>query len=111
MSSYKNKTLPQKQERNEEISEASGGIVDIPVVVEPVVVPVPLAIVGVPIEVQRVPVAVRAAQNCAKYLLYHHPLNTLGVESHSASQCLNTLHQVSSFFEVSSYTTLSQTSG
>ncbi|MCR4322764.1 MAG: hypothetical protein NUV61_01620, partial [Candidatus Azambacteria bacterium] len=33
----------------------------------------------------------------AKHLPYHHPSNTLRVESNPASQCLNASRQVSSF--------------
>lgn len=40
--------------------------------------------------------------------LYHHPLNALRVEYHSASKCHSTPHQVSSFFEVSTYTSLAR---
>ncbi len=38
-------------------------------------------------------------RNYAKYLLCHHPLNALEVESNPASQCLNISHQVSSFLK------------
>ena len=64
-------------------------VVGVEVVVKPVVVPVPLERVVVPIEVQHVTVAVRTAKNCIECLLCHHPLNTLGVVSYSASHSVD----------------------
>ena len=51
-------------------------MVRIPVIVEPVDVPVPLAIV--PVEVQHVTVAVRVAQKCIACHPFHCPLIILG---------------------------------
>ena len=62
-----------------------GRIVGVPIIVEPVVVPVPLAIV-MPLEVENVTVAIRIAKDCIKCLPYHHPSNALRVVSYPASQ-------------------------
>ena len=59
--SYKNKTLPLR-ERNEENSTQSRGVVAVPVVVKPVVVPVPPAFVKV--KVTDVQVGIRVAVAC-----------------------------------------------
>ena len=48
---------------NDEICERRGRVVGVPVVVEPVVVPVPPA--AVPVQVLDVQVAVRVAESCA----------------------------------------------
>jgi hypothetical protein len=58
MDNFKNKTLPTKsQERNRKICDGSRWILTIPVVVEPVVVPIGLAIV--PVEIVDIQVTVR----------------------------------------------------
>lgn len=58
-----NKTLPiQNRERSEENCETSGEVPIVPVVVEPVRVPVPPAVI-VPIEVEHVTVAVRVHES------------------------------------------------
>jgi hypothetical protein len=60
-------------------------IVDVPVVIEPVVVPVPLTIV--PAQIQDVTVTIRVPKKHIEYRLYHHPLKPKGnlwVESYSA---------------------------
>ena len=62
-------------------------VVRVPVVVEPVAVPVPLA--AIPVEVQRIPVTVRVPQLCARQLPHHHPSKActdLQAESYLASQ-------------------------
>ena len=74
-----NKTPPPKRERNEESCENGRRVASVAIIVEPVVVPFPVAIV-VAIEVEEVPIAVGVAQYCTKCHLCHHPLNTLGVE-------------------------------
>ena|GEM_PF-1549015 len=81
--SSQNKTLP-RRERNEESCENRGRVIGIPVVVEPVVVPVPPA--AVPVEVKDVAVAVWVAKNYIGRLPHHHSLNALGVESYLASK-------------------------
>ncbi len=58
MASYKNKTLPIR-ERNEVSCEQSRGVVAVPVVVKPVVVPIPHPIVE--IQIADIEVAVRVA--------------------------------------------------
>ena len=68
---------------NEVICENRGRIVGVPVVAEPVHIPVPLAVI--PVEVQRVPLAVRTAKLCMERHPGHHPLKYLGVEPYSAS--------------------------
>lgn len=83
MDNSQRKTPPINQgRRNKESCATRRRIVGIPLIVEPIVVPVPLAII-VPVEIENVTVAIRVAKNCIKYLPYHHPLNTLGVESYS----------------------------
>ena len=72
-------------------------VVIIPIIVEPVVVPVPLTIV-ITIEIEHVPISVRVAKKCIKYRPCHHPLNTLRAVSYSASKCPSILYQVSLFF-------------
>jgi len=72
MASFQNKTLLIK-ERNKETCEHRRRVVGVPVVVEPVVVPVPLAVV--PVQVQDIAVATRTAKDCMECLLCHHPLN------------------------------------
>jgi hypothetical protein len=57
VASYENKTLPTKEEGNEEICADRGRVVVIELIVEPVVVPVPL--LAVPVEVADHQVAVR----------------------------------------------------
>ena len=57
MDSLQNKTLLESEERNKKICDGSRRSLTIPVVVEPVVVPVQLAIV--PIQVADIQVAVR----------------------------------------------------
>lgn len=52
--------------------EAESRIVSIAIVIEPVVVPVPLATV-VAIEIEGVAIAVRVAQNCTKHRQFHCP--------------------------------------
>lgn len=79
-------------------TEEHPAVVTIPEVVRVAVVAVEPRVVRIAFDVEHVEVAVRVSC-CAKYLPYHHPLNTLGIESHSASKCHNTLHQVSSFFD------------
>ena len=54
-----NKTPLLKQGRNEESCEQSRGVVGVPVVIEPVVVPVPP--IAVPVEVTNIEVAIRVA--------------------------------------------------
>lgn len=57
---FQNKTPPPcRQRRNEEVCERRSGVVSVPVVVEPVVVPDPL--VSVPVEVTDVEVAIGVA--------------------------------------------------
>ena len=103
-----NKTLPTKcQERNDESCETTSRVVVIPVVVEPV--PIHDNLVTVIVEIRDVEVAIVVLHKCIGCRLFHHLLNSLKVVPHSASQCLSTLYQVSSFFEVSTYTTLSKT--
>ena len=51
--------------------EGSRRIVSVPVVVEPVVVPVPLG--AVDIQIQHVPIAVRVPQKIYKRLPFHYP--------------------------------------
>jgi len=58
-------------------------VVDVPIVVEPVGVPVPPVVV--PVEIQRVAVTVRVAQKCIECLPCHHPSNTLRIESYLVS--------------------------
>lgn len=68
-------------ERKKDTSGSSRRVVGVPVVVQPVVVPVQLATITVEVAdvlVARVPVA-----DCRKCLPWHHPLNTLKVESNS----------------------------
>ena len=60
--------------RNEESCTQESRIVLIPVVVEPIVVPVPC--VAIPVEITNVQVAIGVAV-CMKCRLYHHPLNIL----------------------------------
>lgn len=80
---FQNKTLPPKRrERNEAICEHGRRVVDVPVVVEPVHVPVPRTVV--PVQIQDVAVAVRVPQDCIEHLPCHHPSNTLRVVSYSA---------------------------
>ena len=74
--------LINNRERNKEICADCRQVASIPVIVEPVVVPVPLAII-VPIQIENVAIAIRIAKNCIKCLPNHHSLNTLGVESNS----------------------------
>lgn len=77
-----NKTPPARsQGRNEESCENSRGVVDVPIVVEPVVVPVPLAVIEV--EVQNVAVAVRTAKDCMRRRLCHHLSSALKAVSYS----------------------------
>ena len=64
--------------------ERSRWVVGIPVVVEPIVVPVPLG--AVEIQIQHVPIAVRIPQKMYKRRLSHCPLNTLGAVSYSVSK-------------------------
>jgi hypothetical protein len=106
---FQNKTPPPyRQRRNEEVCKRRSGIVSVPVIVEPVVVPDPL--VSVPIEVTDVEVAIGVA------VLYRSPSISPPLESfwlilrlnriwhHNALVfCTKYLH----FFEVSTYTTLS----
>ena len=70
-----NKTLPDAQERNKDSSEHRRRVIGIPVIVEPVVVPVPLAVI--PVQVENVPVTVRVEQDCIGCHLCHCSLNTL----------------------------------
>ncbi len=58
-------------------------VVSVPVIVQPVDVPVPLAIV--PVQVQDVTVTVGVPKKYIKCLPCHHPLNTLGVVSYLVS--------------------------
>lgn len=95
MDKQKNKTLPYR-ERNEVSCETSRGVLGIPIVVEPIVVPVPLTIV--PIQVQDIAVAVRVLQDCIRHHLNHHWLNTLLVEFYSASQMPQCLIPSNFFF-------------
>ncbi len=60
---------------NEESCEDNRRIVDVALVVEPVVVPVPALVV--PVEIERVPVAVAVAQERTRNHLYHCPSNLL----------------------------------
>lgn len=97
MDSSQNKTLPTKcQERNDESCETTSRVVVIPVVVEPV--PIHDNLVTVIVEIRDVEVGIIVLHKCIGCRLFHHLLNTLKVVSHSASQCLSTLYQVSSFF-------------
>jgi hypothetical protein len=62
-------------------------VVLVPPVVE--VVQVQVALVAIPVEVRNVPVVVPVLPDrtdCAKYLLLHHPLNTLGIASNLVSK-------------------------
>ena len=72
-----NKTLPPKWERNEEICENGRRVVDIPVVVEPIHVPVPRTVV--PVQVQNVTVTVRVPKDYIACRPYHYPLKNLKV--------------------------------
>jgi len=67
----KTKLSHKMRERNEESCEGNGRVVGIPVIVEPVVVPVPLAVVEV--QVQHVPIAIRVPQKYTERLLLHCP--------------------------------------
>ena len=58
-------------------------VLGIPIVLEPIVVPVPL--VAIEVQIQDIAVAVRVAQKCMKCHPCHHPSNTLRVVSYSAS--------------------------
>jgi hypothetical protein len=103
----KSKTLPKSRERSEEICTQSRGVVAVPVVIEPVRVPVPSAVV--PIEVTDVEVAVGVA------VVYEASSMPLPIEYSNRlyrireRNSLKASHQVSSLFEVSTYTTPSQT--
>jgi hypothetical protein len=78
-----NKTPPNnKRRRNKKSCAADGRITGIPLVVEPVAVPVPLT-VRVPVEIKDVAVTVRIVKNRIKYLPHHRLLNTLKAESYS----------------------------
>jgi hypothetical protein len=68
------------------VAKQSRGIVLVPLIVEPVVVPVPLAIV--PVQVQHIAVTVRVLQKCIKCRLFHHPSNTQKVVYYPASKML-----------------------
>lgn len=104
------KTLPHNgRGRNEESCEEKRGITGVPVVVEPIDVPVPLTIV--PIQIEDVAVAVRVPKNCTRSRLVH-------ISPQSASEAVKYLASVMPwrlvpsifiFFEVSAYITLSQT--
>ena len=67
-----NKTPPLKQERNKESCERSDRILEVPVVVEPIVVPVPRTVV--PVEIADVEVVVRVA------VMYKKPSSPLPFE-------------------------------
>ena len=51
--------------------EGSRRVVGVPVVVEPVVVPIPLG--AIDIQIQHVPIAVRVPQKIYKRLPFHYP--------------------------------------
>ena len=84
MARSKNKTLPKIRERNEEICEQSRGVIAVPAVVKPVVVPIPRPVVEVQITDIQV-VGARVAVCMERLPSRHYPLNTLGVEYYSAS--------------------------
>ena len=65
------------------IGEGGRRIVSIPVVIEPVIVPVPLR--AVDIQIEHIPIAVRVPQKMYKRRLFHCPLNTLGAVSYLVS--------------------------
>lgn len=69
MDNSPNKTPPPERRRNEESCENGRRVVGVPIVVEPVHVPVPLAVI--PVEVQRIAVAVRVPEDCVRRHLYH----------------------------------------
>lgn len=85
MEASRNKTLLIKiKERNEEsYGQHHGNMLAVPIVVEPIVVPVPL--VAVPVEVKHIAVAIRVAKYCIKRRPCHYPLNSLGAVSYSTS--------------------------
>ena len=83
MGNSQNKTLPLKQERNEESCVAESRVVAVPVVVEPV--PVENYLVTILVEIRDVEVAIAVPHVYAKCLPYHHPSNALRVESNLAS--------------------------
>ena len=77
---YKNKTPPHGRRRNEESCGHRGRVLNIEVIVEPVVVPVPRTVV--PVQIADVQVVVGVAI-CAKSLQYHCPSSTLRAVSYS----------------------------
>ena len=68
------------QKRNEKSCAHRGRVIRVEVIVEPVVVPVPLA--TIPVEIADIEVAIGVA-NCMKCHLCHCSLNTLRAESYS----------------------------
>ncbi|MBU3925725.1 hypothetical protein KJ763_00960, partial [Patescibacteria group bacterium] len=77
------KLKPRKERGNKEICENRRRIIDVPIVLKPIVVPVPSAIV--PIEEEHVAIAIRTLQKRTKYRLIHRLLITLKVESNPES--------------------------
>ena len=78
MASSKNKTPPTQSRKRNEVSYENGRrVVVVPVVAQPIRVPVPTTVV--PVQVQNVTVTVRVPKDYIAYHPYHHPLNTLGV--------------------------------
>ncbi len=79
-------------------SDTCEPVVRIPVIVEPVQVQVPLAVVVPEIRDVLVVQVPPDRTNCAKYLLNHHPLNSLGIESYLGSLILRYLVRNSFIF-------------
>ena len=82
MDNSQNKTLLKDEERNKVRCGHRRRIIVVPVVIQPVVVPVPLVVVPVEVTNHEVAVGVAVHVVCRPC---HHPLNTLWVESNSAS--------------------------
>jgi hypothetical protein len=107
----KNKTLPKNQERNKRVAKTeSNTIVEIPLIVRIGIVGIePTIAIIVTLDVEHVRVTVRVGPLCIVSSVPPH------LKSLSTIQALynirdlkstKTIHQVSSFFEVSTHTTL-----